>query len=126
MFLLDPQSIIGQSPGPGDLASQWGGGGAGSSKASELVRLPWSEATTVQALMDLALPRFAGLGDGPRQIHKLWMVTADSPALSSSNDDAVGPVGLSDLSVTLLCGSDDDFTPVNSDQVLSDVDLLAR
>ena len=43
--------------------------------------------------------------------------------LSSSDDDTVGPVGLSDFSVTLLCGSDDDFTPVNSDQVLSDVDL---
>ena len=28
---------------------------------------PPSEASTVQALMDLALPRFAGLGDGPRQ-----------------------------------------------------------
>ena len=100
--------------------------------------------------MDLVLPRFAGLGDGPRQIHKPWMVSTDSPAspdvslvdssgvedrvvlsspclnldeLSSSDDDVAGSVGLSDLSVTLLCGSDDDFTPVNSDQVLSDVDL---
>ena len=108
------------SPGPGYLASRWGGGG--SSKASESVCLPPSEATTVQALMDLALPRFAGLGDGPRQIHKPWMVSADSPAsadaslvdtsavedrmvlslpclnldeLSSSDDDAVGPVVLS-------------------------------
>ena len=35
-----------------------------------------------------------------------------------------GSVRLSDLSVTLLCGSDDDHTPVNSDQVLPDVDLL--
>ena len=34
-----------------------------------------------------------------------------------------GSVRLGDLSVTLLCGSDDDHTPVNSDQVLSDVDL---
>ena len=103
--------------------------------------------------MDLALPRFAGLGDGPRQIHKLWVVSADSPAspdagladssgaedrrelsspclnldkLSSSDDDAVGPVGLRDLSVTVLCGSDDYVTPVNSDQVLSDVDLPTR
>ena len=99
--------------------------------------------------MDLALPRFAGLGDGP-QVHKPWKVSADSPAspdascvdtsggedrvmlslpclnldeLSSSDDDTGGSVGLSDLSVTLLCGSDDVFTPINSDQVLSDVDL---
>ena len=100
--------------------------------------------------MDLALPHFAGLGDGPRQVHEPWNVSADSPAspdtsrvdtsggedrvmlsspclnldeLSSSNDDTGGSVGLSDLSVTLLCDSDDVFTPVNSDQVLSDVDL---
>ena len=43
--------------------------------------------------------------------------------LSSSDDDTGGSVGLSDLSVTLLCDSDEVFTPVNSDQVLSDVDL---
>ena len=120
MFLLDLQSIVVSLPGPD--TSQAGGGGGGSSKASESVRLPRSEATTVQALMDLAIPRFAGLGDGPRQIHKPWMVSADSPAsadaslvdtsgvedhvvlslpclnldeLSSSDDDAVGPVVLS-------------------------------
>ena len=34
-----------------------------------------------------------------------------------------GSVGLSDLSITLLCDSDEVLTPVNSDQVLSDVDL---
>ena len=43
--------------------------------------------------------------------------------LSSSDDDTGGSVGLSDLSVTLLCGSDEVFSPVNSDHVLSDVDL---
>ena len=43
--------------------------------------------------------------------------------LSSSDDDMVGSVRLSDLLVTLLCSSDDGHTPVNSDQVLSDVDL---
>ena len=94
-----------------------------------------------------------GLGDGHRQVHKPWKVSADSPAsadasrvdtsggedrvmlsspclnldeLSSSDIDTGGSVGLSDLSVTLMCGSDDVFTPVNSDQVLSDVDLLAE
>ena len=79
MFLLDLQSLVGQSPGP-ETSQAGGGGGGGSSKASESVRLPRSEATTVQAMMDLALPRFAGLGDGPRQIHKTWVVSADSPA----------------------------------------------
>ena len=34
----------------------------------------------MQALMDLALPRFAGLTDGPRQVHLPWSVAADSPA----------------------------------------------
>ena len=124
--------------------------GAGSSRASETVSLPQSEAYTVQALMDLALPRFAVLGDGPRQVHKPWEISADSPAslaasrldtsggedrvslsspclnldeLSSSDDDTGGSVGLSDLSVTLLCASDEVLTPVNSDQVLSNVDL---
>ena len=34
----------------------------------------------MQALMDLTLPRFAGLTDGPRQVHPPWSVAADSPA----------------------------------------------
>ena len=78
-------------------------------------------------------------------VHKPWMASADSPASpvaslvdTSGVEDRVvlsspylnldelsaGSVGLSDLSVTLLCGSDDAFIPVDSDQVLSDVDLL--
>ena len=114
-----------------------------------------SEASTVQALMDLALPRFAGLGDGPRQVHLPWSVSSDSPAspaacrldsseqvnvrfprdqipvsspclnldeLSSSDDDTKESVGLSDLLITLLCDSEV-ITPVDSDQVLLDVDL---
>ena len=47
----------------------------------------------------------------------------DLDGLSSSDDDIGTSVGLSDLSVTLLCGSDEVFSPVNSDQVLSDVDF---
>ena len=104
------------------------------------------EANTIQALMDLALPRFEGLGDGPCQVHGPWKVSPQSPEspdtsgvtdrrrssspclkvdeLSSSDVDTVGSVRLSDLSVTLLCGLDDGHTPDNSDQVLSDVDLL--
>ena len=125
---------------------------------SESGCLPPSEASTVQALMDLALPRFAGLGDGPRQVHLLWSVSSDSPAspaacrldtsgeedlrfpadqmlvlspclnldeLSSLDDDSSDSVGLSDLSITLLCDSEEVLTPVNSDQVLSNVDLPA-
>ena len=41
--------------------------------------------------------------------------------LSSSDDDTRESVGLSDLSITLLCDSEV-YTPVDSDQVLSDVD----
>ena len=103
--------------------------------------------------MDLALPRFAGLGNGPRQVHLPWSVSSDSPAspaaclldtsgeedlrfpadqmlvsspclnldeLSSSDDDSRDLVGLSDLSITLLCDSEEVLTPVNSDQVLSE------
>ena len=49
-----------------------GGGGAESS-----CRLP-AEMSSVQTLMDLALPRFAGLADGPRQVHPPWSVASDS------------------------------------------------
>ena len=56
-------------------------------------------------------------------------VVLSSPCLNldellSSDNEAAGPVRLSDLSVTLLCGSDDDYTPVNSDQALSDVQIV--
>ena len=59
---------------------------------------------------------------------KVDQVTLSSPCLnldelSSSDDDTGELVGLSDLSITLLCDSDEILTPVNSDQVLSDVDL---
>ena len=40
-----------------------------------------------------------------------------------SSDDTEDSVELSNISVTLICGSDDGHTPVNSDQVLSDEDL---
>ena len=47
----------------------------------------------------------------------------DLDELSSSDDDIDTSAGLSDLSVTLLYGSDEVFSPVNSDQVLSDMDF---
>ena len=43
--------------------------------------------------------------------------------MSSSDADIGTSVGLEDLLVTLLCGSDEVFPPVNSDQVLSDIDF---
>ena len=55
---------------------------AGSSCASDMVSLPPGEAYTVQTLMDLALPRFAGLGDGPRHLPEegnLFHVSPVSP-----------------------------------------------
>ena len=71
------------------------------------------------------------------------MVSTDSPALPDpvcstdllrspslclnldelSSDDAEESVRLSDISVTLLCGSEAGHIPANSDQVLSDEDL---
>ena len=42
-------------------------------------RIPM-EMFSVQALMDLSLPRFAGLTDGLRQIHPPWSIVSDSPA----------------------------------------------
>ena len=43
--------------------------------------LPYrSEVNTIRALMDLALPKFEGLGDGPPQVHGPWMVSTDLPA----------------------------------------------
>ena len=38
------------------------------------------EMSSVQALMDLSLPLFAGLTDGPRHIHPPWSIASDSPA----------------------------------------------
>ena len=93
--------------------------------------------------MDLALPKFEGLGDGRRQVHRPWMVLTELPASPDpgcltdllrspdpclnldalSSDDTEDSVGL--ISVTLICGSVDGHTPVNSDQVLSDEDLPA-
>ena len=111
---------------------------AGSSLAKRPVRPHRSEANTIQALMDLALPRFEGLGDGPRQVHRPWMVSTESPASPDarcvteplrspspcinldalSSDDSEGSVGL-----CWVIFQSRYHTPVNSDQVLSDEDL---
>ena len=123
--------------------------GAGSSRASDTVSLPQLEVYTVQALMDLALPRFMGLGDGSRQVHEPWAISADSPALpATSRLDTSGEedrAGLSPNALTWMgchhrtmtrahrlasvmfqlpcCVARMRVSPVNSDQVLSDVDF---
>ena len=100
--------------------------------------------------MDLALPRFAGLGDRFCEVHVSWAMPTDSPGspatsrpdtsgdedkagsslpcldldeLSSSDEDICTSLGLSDLVVTLFCGSDEVLSPVNSDHVPSDVNF---
>ena len=115
----------------------------GAFHGSYMRRMHASEVQTIQALMELALPRFEGLGDGPRQVHRSWMESTELPALPDtggftvplwwsspclnldvlSSDNTEGSVGISNLAVTLLCSSDDGHTPVYSDQVLSDEDL---
>ena len=127
-----------------------GGARHWSSGDTAMVFIPAAEASTVQALMDLSLPHFAGLGVGSQPVHAPWATSTDSPAspatscpgtsgeenrgelaspcldldgLSSSDDDIGTSVGLDDLSVTLMCGSDEVFPPVNSDQALLDVDF---
>ena len=111
--------------------------------------------SSVQALMDLSLPQFAGLGDGPRLIHPPWSIASDLPASpataqletsseegsrcsvssaclnldllsSSSEDDSKDLAERSDLSITLFDDSDETCTPVNSDQVFSDGDFPAE
>ena len=47
---------------------------AGSSVATGPVCAHCSEVKTIRALMDLALPKFEGLGDGPQEVHRPWMV----------------------------------------------------
>ena len=130
---------------------------ADSSVWPESERHPPAEISSVQALMDLSIPRFAGLGDRPRQFHPPWSIAFDSPGSpatgrletsgeedsrclvdqmsvssaclnldllsSSSDDDSKISDGLSDLSITLFCDSEEARTPVNSDQVLSDGDF---
>ena len=102
------------------------------------------EGDTIQALMDLALPQF-GVGNRSAPVRKPWMVSSDSPASRDptcptdlarspspclnldvlSSDDAEESVIPRDISVTVLCSSEDDITLIGSDQVLSDVDLPA-
>ena len=82
--------------------------------ASDIVSLPSAEAYTVQALMDLVLPRFAGLGDGPRQVHAPWAMSTDSPAspaasrLDTSGEMDREGLGSPCFDLNGLSSSDDD------------------
>ena len=116
-----------------------------SSVATGAVRPHRSEGSTIRALMDLALAKFAESGDRPVRPHRPWVVMTDSPAspapvrstgllgspstclnldaLSSGEDDESAEPG--DISAAPICVSDDCLTPVNTNQVLSDEDLPA-
>ena len=106
-----------------------------------MCRIPM-EMSSVQPLLDLSLPRFAGLTDGLRQIHPPWSIASDSPTspatarLDTCGEEdqmSVSSACLnldlfssssehSDLSITLFCDSDEAGTHVNS-EVLSDGDF---
>ena len=102
-----------------------------------------AEKDTIQALMDLSLPRFTKLDDGVIPKTKPWPVTLESPtSLTSidggnrtrspspcvdldwfSSDDFVVDAPPQDLKVTLLYDSDDSCTPVGSIVFSSDEGL---
>ena len=116
-----------------------------------------AEMSSVQGLMELALPRFA-MAEGPREEHPPWSVTSEPPAspspnqiephgedsrcsmdqtsfssvyfnldvlTSSSNEEALDVKKCRDLSVTILCKSEEIDTLVKSEVVLSDDDCPA-
>ena len=109
-----------------------------SSKGAGAVRSHRTEGDTIQVLIKLALPQFGGLGNRSVPVRKPWMVSTDSPASPDpacttdldrspspclnldtlSSDDAEESVIPRDISVTVLCSSEDDNTPIGSDQVL--------
>ena len=102
-----------------------------------------AEKDTVQALMDLSLPRFTKLDDGVIPKTKPWPVSANSPASPTSaeygnrtrtpspcmdldelsSDDSVTGASPQDFKVTLMYDSEDSCTPVGSIVFSSDEDL---
>ena len=90
-------------------------GGANSSVQPGSGCRPPAEVSTAQALMDLALPRFAGLGDGSRQVHPPWSTASDSPASpatgrldTSGEEDSCCSVSSACLNLDMLSSSSDD------------------
>ena len=102
-----------------------------------------AEKDTVQALMDLSLPRFTKLDDGVIQKTKPWSVSANSPVSPTSAEDgnrtrtpspcmdldelssdgSVTGASPQDFKVTLMYDSEDSCTPVGSIVFSSDEDL---
>ena len=90
-------------------------GAASSAGGSESSERPTAEMSSVQALMELALPRFA-----------FSSVYLNLDALtSSSNEESLDVKKCEDLPVTVVCKSEGIVTRVNSKEVLSDEDLLS-
>ena len=78
------------------------------------------EMSSVQALMDLSLPRFAGLTDGPRQIHPLWSIASDSPASPApawleTNGEEDSRCSVDQMSVSSACLNLDLFSSSSED-----------
>ena len=93
--------------------------------ATGTVRPHRSEVNTIRALMDLALPNLEGFEDCPT-VCSTDLIRSPSPCFNLdtlSSDDAEESVRFSDISLTLICGSDGGHIPVN--QVLSDENLPA-
>ena len=119
--------ITGRETGPSLVLTD---GGRPRLLASSIYRRS-AEKDTVQALMDLSLPRFTKLDDG---VIKPWPVTESSPASSTleedgnqtrttspcmnlddiSSDSLIGDVSPQDFKVKLSYDSEDSDTPVGS------------
>ena len=114
---------------------------------------PWSSASsmnsrareedTVQALMDLSLPRFARLGDGVLPKTKLWTITEKPPSSPVSARDgnrtrtplpcyqlddissasSIGDTSINDYNLTMSIETAHSITPVGSIVFSSDEDV---
>ena len=103
-------------------------GSVSTSQGFRLSERPSAEMSSVQALMELALPRFT-MAEGPRVKHPpikqqvFHSVYFDLDALASSSDDeSVDVRKCKDLSVTVLCKLEEDDTPAKSEMAVSDND----
>ena len=101
------------------------------------------EEDTVQALMDLSLPRFAKLGDGVLPKTEPWPVTKNSPSFpvsardgnrtrtpspcyqldDTSSASSVGDTSINDYKLTLSYDMEDSVTPVGSIVFSSEEDV---
>ena len=74
--------------------------------------------SSVQALMDLSLPRFTGLTDGPRQIHPPWSIASDSPAPArlETSGEKDSRCSVDQMSVSSACLNLDLFSSSSQDE----------